>query len=72
MNTTFVLDLFKKNVQVDPIVSVLSLNLLGELLVVDTSASTVILQKFESVEYFKLINEIITYTSNICFIEKSS
>jgi len=63
VNTTYVLDLFKKNVQVDPIVSVLSLNLLGELLAVDTSASSIILQKFESVEYFKLINEIITYTN---------
>ena len=63
MNTSYVLDLFKKNVQNDPIVSVLALNLLAELLAVDSSAPTTILQKFETVECFKLMNEIITHTN---------
>jgi len=63
VNPNYLLDLFKKNVQADPIVSVLALNLLAELLNVDSASSGTIIQKADNIEFFKLINEIITYTN---------
>lgn len=62
VNTTYVLELFEKNVQNDPVVSVMALNLLAELLAVDTSSSIIIMQKADNISFFKAINELITVT----------
>lgn len=64
INTTYILELFEKNVQNDPIVSVLALNLLAELLTVDATASATIMQKADNTSFFKLINDVIILTSN--------
>lgn len=65
MNTTYVLELFEKNVQNDPVVSVMALNLLAELLAVDTSSSIIIMQKADNISFFKAINELITVTCSL-------
>jgi len=60
LNTTYIIELFEKNIQNDPIVSVLALNLLAELLYVDNSSALIVIQKSESSSFFKNINELIT------------
>ncbi|KAL4452973.1 hypothetical protein ABPG73_012917 [Tetrahymena malaccensis] len=70
INVQFILDNLEKNVWNHPIVAIISINLLAEILQNDSALSVAIIQKFQNVNSYKLLTELLNPTKKVNKIEE--
>ena len=60
LNLVYLSDLFDKNLTINPICSVITANLMAEILQFDNMLSKGLLMKLENLSFFKALNELLT------------
>ncbi len=64
LNSPYLLEQFERNILINPIISIIVLNLLAEILQGENiSAVSTIVQRFETINSFKLLNDLVNGTS---------
>lgn len=58
LNLVYLADLFEKNLSINPICSIITANLMGEILQFDNMLSKGLLMKIENMNFFKALNDL--------------